>query len=325
VEENVQYKGKTFFEGEQPDMPPIKRIAILGAGAMGGAYAAMFHTVEAFETLFIARGPRAERLAQDGMVVNGKTLHLPVVRPDQANTPADLVMVALKHHHLGDALNDLRPLVGEQTTIISIMNGLESEKVIGAAYGAEKLVLSIAVGIDALRDSNRISYSNPGKILFGETWNREISPRVRQLQAAFDKAGIPHETPEDMRRTLWWKFMINVGMNQASAVMQAPYGVFQTSEDARALMRALMQEVITLAQESDVNLSEADIEDWCAILQTLSPEGKTSMLQDIEAGRPTEVDVFAGKVVTLGKKRGIATPVNAALLHAIRVLASRKA
>ena len=233
-------------------------------------------------------------------------------------------MVALKHHHLKDALDDLRPLVGDRTVIISIMNGLESEEIIGDVYGAEKLLLSIAVGIDALRDGNHISYSNPGKILFGEATNEEISPRVRQLQDAFSRAGIPHETPQDMQRTLWWKFMINVGMNQASAVMRAPYGVFQTSADARALMQALMQEVITLAKASEVNLSEADIEDWRDILQTLSPEGKTSMLQDIEAGRPTEVDVFAGKVVALGRELGIATPVNTALLHAIRVLERRK-
>ena len=239
---------------------------------------------------------------------------------DPSCEDCDLIIVALKDHHLKGALDDLKPLVGKQTTIISIMNGLESEAIIGEAYGAEKLLLSIAVGIDALRDGNRISYSNPGKILFGETRNREISPRVRQLQEAFTRAGIPQETPEDMRRTLWWKFMINVGMNQASALMRAPYGVFQTSEDARALMRALMQEVITLAQASDVNLAEADIEDWCAILQTLSPDGKTSMLQDIEAGRQTEVDVFGGKVVALGKAHGITTPVNAALRHAIRVL-----
>ncbi len=306
---------------ETHPIPPIRKIAILGAGAMGGAYAAMLNSVNAFDTTFVARGPRAERLAQDGLVVNGKTLKLPVVQPDHAAAPAELVIVALKDHHLNDALDDLKPLVGEQTTIISIMNGLESEAIIGEAYGPEKLLLSIAVGIDALRDGNRISYSNPGKILFGKTRNKEISPRVRQLQETFTRAGIAYETPEDMQRTLWWKFMINVGMNQASAVMRAPYGVFQTSQDARALMRALMQEVISLAKASDVNLSEADIEDWCAILQTLSPNGKTSMLQDIEAGRQTEVDVFAGKVVALGRERGIATPVNAAMLHAIRVLA----
>ena len=308
---------------ETHPIPPIKKIAILGAGAMGGAYAAMLNSVDTFDTLFVARGPRAVRLAQDGLIVNGRALHLPVAQPDQATAPADLIIVALKDHHLKDALDDLKPLVGEKTTIISIMNGLESEDVIGAAYGAEKLVLSIAVGIDALRDGNRISYSNPGKILFGETRNKEISPRVRQLQEAFAKAGIPHETPEDMQRALWWKFMINVGMNQASALMRAPYGVFQTSEDARALMRTLMQEVITLAEASGVNLSEADIEDWCAILQTLSPEGKTSMLQDIEAGRQTEADVFGGKVVALGKAIGITTPVNNAVLHAIRVLECR--
>ena len=84
-------------------MPTIKRIAILGAGAMGGAYAAMLDTASEFETMFVARGRRAERLAQDGLIVNGKTLHLPVVRPDQTTAPADLVMVALKHHHLNDA------------------------------------------------------------------------------------------------------------------------------------------------------------------------------------------------------------------------------
>ena len=296
-------------------MATIKRIAILGAGAM-------FHTVDAFDTMFVARGPRADRLAQDGLIVNGKAIHLPVVQPNQATTPADLVVVALKHHHLKEALDDLRPLVGDQTTIISIMNGLESEETIGAIYGKEKLLLSIAVGIDALRDGNRITYSNPGKLIFGETRNTEISPRVRQLQAAFTQAGIPYDTPEDMRRTLWWKFMINVGINQSSAVMGAPYSIFQTSADARALMESLMQEVITLARASDVNLFEADIEGWQDILQTLSPDGKTSMLQDIEAGRQTEVDVFAGKVVSLGQALGIATPVNTALLHMIRVLES---
>lgn len=301
-------------------MSTIKRIAILGAGAMGGAYAAMLNTVETFDIMLIARGPRGAHLAQNGLTVNGKTIHLPVLHPNQATAPVDLIIVALKHHHLQGALGDLHPLVGDQTTILSIMNGLESEEIIGAAYGMEKLLLAIAVGIDALREDNHITYANPGKLIFGEAWNAEVSPRVRRLQTAFTQAGIPHETPEDMRRALWWKFMINVGMNQASALMQAPYGVFQTSADACALMQALMHEVIALAKASDVNLSESDIEDWHDILQTLSPEGKTSMLQDMEAGRPTEVDVFAGKVVTMGQALGIATPVNAALRHAIRVL-----
>jgi 2-dehydropantoate 2-reductase len=301
-------------------MPAVKTIAILGAGAMGAAYAAMLDSAPELETVFIARGARAARLTREGLIVNGRPLHLPVVPPDQAAAPVDLIMVALKHHHLEEALPDLAPFVGQQTAIISIMNGLESEETIGARYGMDKVLLAISVGIDALRDGNRISYSNPGKLLFGEACNGEATPRVRRLQEIFTRAGIPHDTPEDMRRTLWWKFMVNVGMNQASAVMRAPYGVFRKSEDARALMRALMEEVITLAEAKEVNLSTKDIEDWLTILPGLSPEGKTSMLQDIEAGRPTEVDMFGGKVVALGCELGIATPINAALRNIIRVL-----
>ena len=304
-------------------MRPIKTIAILGAGAMGGAYAAMLDSAPELEAVFIARGARAARLTREGLVVNDRPLHLPVIHPDQAPAPVDLVMVALKHHHLEEALPDLAPFVGEQTAIISIMNGLESEETIGARYGMDKVLLAIAVGIDALRDGNRIAYSNPGKLLFGEARNGKATPRVRQLQEVFNRAGIPHDTPGDMRRALWWKFMVNVGINQASAAMRAPYGVFQTSEDARALMLTLMEEVVTLAEAKAVDLSAKDIEDFLAILPGLSPEGKTSMLQDIEAGRPTEVDMFGGKVVALGGELGIATPVNAALLHIIRVLEQR--
>ena len=114
--------------------------------------------------------------------------------------------------------------------------------------------------------------------------------------------------------------MINVGINQASAVMRAPYGVFQNSSDAQALMSELMREVIILAQQAGVNLKEQDIDDWNAVLKTLSPKGKTSMLQDIGAGRKTEVEIFAGKVVDLGKSFGIPTPVNQTLLSIIHVL-----
>jgi len=306
-----------------PAMPPIKTIAIHGAGAMGGAYAAMLDSAPELETVFVARGARAARLAQEGLTVNNRPLHLPVIPPDQATTPVDLAMVALKYHHLEAALPDLAPFVGEQTTIISIMNGLESEETIGARYGMDKVLLAIAVGIDALREGNRISHRSAGRLMFGETVNETISPRVRRVQEAFTHAGIPHETPEDMQRALWWKFMVNVGMNQASAVTGASYGVFRTSDDARALMRTLMEEVITLAKAKGVNLSAKDIEDWLAILPNLAPEGKTSMLQDMEAGRPTEVDMFAGKVVALGREFGIATPVNATLRHIIRVLERR--
>jgi 2-dehydropantoate 2-reductase len=303
----------------------IKNVAILGAGAMGAAYASRFFDASPFSTVLVARGPRHDRLRAEGLVVNGKHYPVPVVHAEEAATVADLIIVALKNHNLPEAINDLKNLVGGETTLISVMNGLDSEDYLGSVYGLDKVLYAIAIGIDAVREGNSVNYTNPGKVLFGEAHNSHPSERVRRVQTAFERAGVVSETPTDMIRMLWWKFMINVGVNQASAVMHAPYGVFQSSPDAQALMEALMREVISLAQGIGVNLGEQDLDGWYAVLKTLSPEGKTSMLQDIEGGRKSEVEVFAGKVVELGKRHGIPTPVNQTLLSIIHVLEQHRA
>jgi 2-dehydropantoate 2-reductase len=187
----------------------------------------------------------------------------------------------------------------------------------------DKLLYAVAVGIDALRNGNIITYTKIGKILFGEARNPTLSPRVKEIQRALTSVGIGCDVPEDMVRTLWWKFMVNVGMNQASAVTGAPYGEFQTSPEAQSLMESLMREVIILASYAGVNLVDEDIADWYEFLNKLSPQGKTSMLQDIEARRKTEVDIFGGKVVELGREYKIPTPVNQTVLRIIRVMESR--
>lgn len=301
-------------------MSEIRRVALLGAGALGASYASMFFEAGTFSVAFIAGGERYARLKAEGVVVNHKKYAIPVINPEEDTTPADLVIVALKHHHLSPAVGDLRNLVGERTIIISVMNGLDSEATIGKVYGMDKLLYTIAVGIDALRVGNTVTYDNPGKILFGEADNTHLSERVRRVQRAFDRAGVIYETPRDMMRVMWWKFMVNVGMNQASAVMRAPYGVFQTSHVAQALMEALMYEVVDLAEHAGVDLGEKDVRDWYKTLHTLSPQGKTSMLQDIEAKRKTELEIFGGKVVSLGEAYGVATPVNRTLVQIIQVL-----
>jgi len=304
-------------------MPEIKNVAILGAGAMGAHYAARFFESPGFSTALIAGGERADRLQRDGLVVNGRHYAIPVSRPEEAAAPADLILVALKHHHLSGAVDDLRGFVGPNTLLLSVMNGLDSEETLSAAYGAEKVLLAMSVGIDAVREGNRVVYSKPGTVYFGEADNTTLSARVRRVQAAFDRAGIAHHTPNDMVRWLWWKFMVNVGVNQASAVLRAPYRVFQTSPDAQAVMEALMREVIQVAQAAGVNLTEQDLTDWYGFLNSLSPDGKTSMLQDIEAGRKTEVELFAGKMAALGRQYGIPTPVNQTVLNMIHVLEQR--
>lgn len=297
---------------------PIERIHIIGAGAVGAAYASIFYDMDPSCVSFIAGGERFERLRREGVIVNGKNYPIPVLNSKEPFPAADLLIVTVKHHHLDQAIEEIKSCVGPNTIIISLMNGIDSEERIGAVYGEEKILYATVVGIDALREGNNVIYTTQGKIFFGEERNPVLSDRVRRVVDIFNRAGIIHEIPADMIRILWWKFMINVGINQASAALKGPYGVFQTSLEAQRLMEASMREVIALAQKLAIDLSDQDIEKWYVVLARLSPTGKTSMLQDVEAGRKTEVEMLAGKITELGRKHGVPTPVNEHLLDTIK-------
>lgn len=298
----------------------VRSIAIVGAGAMGAAYGSMFADAGCFAPYFLASGQRYHRLSQQELQVNSKSYAIPVKKPEDVNTPADLVIVALKHHHLPEALPLLQPVVGRETIILSVMNGLDSEKIIGSEYGMDKLVLAIAVGIDAVREEECFTYAQPGNIIFGVEPHNDDDHRITRLSDTLTLAGIPNEVSTDILRTMWWKFMINVGINQASAVLRAPYGIFQKSAEARGLMLQLMQEVVDLAIKINIDLSRNDLNEWLAILSSLGPTGKTSMLQDMEAGRKTEVEIFAGKVISLGREYSLPTPANTIILQIIKAI-----
>ena len=300
----------------------IERVAIVGAGAMGGLYAWHF-AYAGLPVILVARGDRARRLADQGVVVNGErvvaSVHDAAEAPGAAEPePVDLVLVAVKHHELAAALDDVARLVGPRTLFLSVLNGLDSEEVITARFGAEHVLMCVALAMDAMRVGNEVSFGQAGRLAFGEADNTVVSDRVRSVQSALDRARLAWETPPDMRRTMWWKFMVNVGINQASAVLRAPYGAFQPDGDARSLMVALVEEVVAVSRAEGVGLDEGDVQRWYAVLAGQPAAAKTSMHQDVEAGRRTEVDIFAGRVVALGARHGIATPYNQAMLWILR-------
>ncbi|MFO7783954.1 MAG: ketopantoate reductase family protein [Thermodesulfobacteriota bacterium] len=304
-------------------MKPIQDVSIIGAGAMGAFYASRFSNLDGVTVSLVADGDRCDRLRAEGIIVNGRRYAIPVIRPGDDEPPSDLVLVAVKSLHLDQALRDLEGRVGNHTILLSVMNGIDSEERLGAAFGMDKVLYAIALGIDSVRNKNHVNYTNPGVIQFGEVENSKITERVVRVQELFDRAGVHWETPLDMIRTLWWKFMINVGVNQVSAVLRVPYGVFQRSREAVELMEWAMREVIGVAEKEGVALTLEDIEKWKAVLRTLGPEGKTSMLQDVEAGRKTEIDIFAGKVIQLGETHRVPVPVNRVLFNMIRVAEER--
>jgi 2-dehydropantoate 2-reductase len=291
---------------------------------MGAFYAVRFFEMDPHCVSIIAGGERYERLRDHGLVVNGKHYAIPVTGPEHAS-PSDLILVAVKHHHLPQAMADMRKAVGDKTHILSVMNGIQSEEQIGGLYSMAKMLYAVVIGIDAVREGNVVTCSTQGKLLFGEPDNSVLSERVRSLKVLFTMAGIVHDTPVDMIRTLWWKFMVNVGMNQVSGILDAPYGVLQRSQAARDVAHDAMNEVIAIAKTKGISLSQKDAEDFMPFLHKMSPDGKTSMVQDLEAKRKTEVEMFAGKVVEMGMEMKIPTPVNQTLLRLIQALEEKRA
>jgi 2-dehydropantoate 2-reductase len=296
-------------------MKEITSVLVAGAGAIGSMVAWQIHRHDPAMVSVLAGGERAERYRRDGFVVNGERFDFPVA-PVEGRGEPDLVIIACKAHHLDAVLADLGNWIGPDTLILSLLNGITSEAAIGRAYGERRVPLAMIVGTDAWHGGNVTAFTKTGIIWFGDTAPGERSPRIDAIEAFFSRVGIACRVPDDMKNRLWFKFMMNVGLNQVSAVLRRPYSVFKTGprvREAAELLEAAMREVIEVARAEGVSLGEAEIAEVYGTLDTLSDGGKTSMCQDVEAGRKTEVELFSGTVIELAARHGIPVPVNETL------------
>lgn len=296
------------------------RIGFIGIGALGALYLQRVSAgLPDADVFAVADGERAARLERDGVRLNGSPLPLRVERPMPDASRADVVVIATKAGGLDQAIALARPFVSDGTIVLSLINGIHSEVVLTEAFPRADVLLSMTAGSDVVRRGNEIVFENFGRIAFGRDRNDRPDDAVRRLDALLTRAGVPHEVPVDMRRTLWWKFMANVGVNPTSALLDAEYGRFQGEDSpAREVMRAAQRELIAVANALGIALGEHDLDEWQRTLDSLAPHGETSMLQDMRAARPTEIDIFSGEVVRLGRGLGIPTPVNEVLLNGVR-------
>ena len=306
-------------------MKKIDKVYISGLGAIGGAYGSIFFNYNPESVAVIADKKRIAAYQEKGIVINNKEYSFNYSSPEEKNHKADLILIAVKYHQLEQAVKDIKNYVREDTIILSLLNGITSEEIVAKEYGADRILHSFVVAIDAVREDTSINFSSIGKIVFGantetktETENKKHM--VDSVKDFFDRAGVTYTIPENIIRELWWKFMMNVGLNQVSAILNAGYGVFQSIKEARDLMEAASMEVVSIAEKAGINLCRDDIYKCFEIINTLSPMGEPSMLQDIKAGRKTEVEMFSGTVIELGERYNIDTPVNKMLFNMIKTL-----
>ena len=287
-------------------MKEIKNVILCGLGAIGSVYADKLQRTDCNFKVLVDE-LRYNKYQSNPIEYNGNRLNLNYILPNNKDFKADLIIIATKMSGLTPVLNELKNFVADDTIILSFINGVTSEKVIAKSYGQEKVLYSYFIGHSAVRKNNNITHDGVNKIVFGSDNPHDIE-KINAIRKFFDKAKINYEVSDDIKHSLWLKFMLNVSANTLTALFRMTFGEMLSNKSAMNLAKKIMKEVQTIAKAEGVNNTETMIEETLEQLNTMSPDGRTSMLQDVEAGRTTEIDIFAGTVSELGKKHNIKTP-----------------
>lgn len=284
----------------------IKTVTMIGVGAVGAVIASKLTKFLGKENVeCLADGERKARYERDGIFINGEKQNFNFVESKNAKK-SDLIIIATKNLQLGEALKMMKNAFGENTIILSLLNGIQSERDIAQVYGEKNVLYSFVISLNSIHVGSKIECSNYGTLVFGEKDNSK-SERVAALEKLFSASGIKCKNPDDIHLEMWKKFLINTTFNTLSAITRSPYGGFRLGV-MQNLARKVGSEVIKVANAENVPLTSEMLEDDIKLMCSHDPHGKTSMLQDVEAGRKTENAWFCGTAANLAKKHGIEVP-----------------
>lgn len=295
----------------------IQSVAVLGAGAVGSYVIWGLSERKDIKLGVIAEDERAGRLKK-GCRINDVTYHPDVWTPQEAHG-VDLLIVCLKYGALPGALESIRAIVGENTIVMSLMNGVDSEDIIAEAIGASHMIYSvIKVASHKEDDGYYFVPETTIGIIFGELQAPYDSERVQAIEALFADTGIHYRSTEFAREEMWSKFRLNVCNNLPQAILGAGVGCYTDSEHMKAISDGLRRELEAVAAAKGIDMSK--IEASSKHGSPVRASAKFSTLQDIEAGRHTEIDMFSGALMRMGKELGIPTPYNEYTYHMIKAL-----
>lgn len=300
-------------------MKKIETTAIVGMGALGLLYGTYIVDKKGPQGVCYVMDEKRMRKYENQTFYKNKKPYTFSICSYKDMEPVDLLLVAVKYTSLKTALEEMAGCIGKDTIIMSVLNGISSEDIIAKQYGREHLIDAVAQGMDAVKFGNELTFSKMGELRIGakEACEQENLEAVR---AYFDEIDMPYHADEDIIHRMWGKFMLNVGVNQTCMVYQTNYGGCMAKGEANRTMIAAMREVIAIGQAEGVPIKEKDLNEYVALLDTLSCEGMPSMRQDGIAKRPSEVEIFAGTVLTLAEKHDILVPANQFLYDSVKAI-----
>ncbi len=298
------------------------RIAIFGAGAVGSYFGGRLAQAGE-DVVFIARGEHLQAMRDSGLRVGSIKGDFVLQSVNATDDPAqvgvvDVIFVCVKAWQTTEAIKAMRPMIGPQTFVVSLQNGVEAPSQLAAELGKEHVLGGLCVLITYIVEPGHICHAGTDPFIrFGELDNRP-SERVKRLRQAFDRAsGLTVEVPPDIHVAMWQKFLFITSFSGVGAVTRAPIGVVRGQPGTRQMLEKAIFEIYNVARARNIALPENVIDETMEFIDSLPPEVTASMQRDIMNGRPSELEVQNGAVVRLGQEAGVETPVNSFIYHSL--------
>ena len=261
------------------------RIAVMGTGGTGGYFGGLLARAGE-DVTFIARGDHLEAIRKNGLAIKSVLsgdFTIPAKATDDTRDmgPVDLVLFCVKAYDNAAAADKIRPLIGSETIVLSVQNGIDNEQQIGEVIGPEHIVGCASYVSSIIESPGVIAQTGgPGKIVLGEMQGGK-SERTEAIQSTLQNSGIAAELHSDIQVALWQKFLTICGVNGITALTRLPMGEILACEETRNLMRGTMQEVETVARACGANLPEGCVDQTMAFFSSLEPSVRGSMYYDL--------------------------------------------
>lgn len=303
------------------------KIVMMGAGGVGGFFGG--HLLRAgCDVTFVARGAHLAALRQSGLLIESASLgdiHVSKVQVTDDPTEigrADLVIISVKLWETEAAARLIAPLLGPETGILSLQNGVIKDEILRAKLGSGGLMGGVAyVATNITRPGVIHQAGAMQRIVIGE-YDGRISTRVDYLQKALAHSGIDAEASSDVLRVIWEKFVFLVGLSATTTLMRMPIGKIRNNERARALLYSLMSEAVSVGRARGVALPVDYAKLRLNFADTVPADMASSMFHDLEKGNRLELDWLSGGVVAMGKVAGVPTPANQFVCDALAIHAN---
>jgi 2-dehydropantoate 2-reductase len=301
------------------------KIAVMGSGGVGGYFGARLAKGGA-DVAFVARGSHLAALREHGLTITGPDeFHLPKVEATEDPATigvADLVIFAVKLWDTEAALAQIKPIVGQETVVISFQNGVLKDDYLARAFDSRRIMGGVCYVATSIARPGVIARTGPlERMVFGE-FDGAPSPRANRFLEACLRGGIKAELSANIRREIWEKFVFLVALSGATTTMRTTIGPIRENQQTRAFLLDLMREVVAVGRAQRVELPEDYAEQRLVLADQVAPAMTSSMHHDLERGSRLEVRWLAGAVAELGRAAGIPTPLNRAVAD---ILALREA